>query len=54
MTENGLVTRDSIVEPNEARSEDLRVVHTQRYLNSLQVILEFFSYAVAFDHFCVG
>lgn len=41
MTENGLVSRDSIVEPNEARTEDLRVVHTQRYLKSLRVISAF-------------
>ena len=35
--ENGILTANSIVEPNEARTEDLLLVHTPRYLGSLQV-----------------
>ena len=30
-----MITNDTIVRPNEARTEDLLQVHTQRYLSSL-------------------
>ena len=36
-TEAKLVDRDTIVEPREATSEDLLVVHTKTYLDSLRV-----------------
>jgi histone deacetylase 11 len=32
---NEVVTKEELIEPNEATFEDLRVVHTQSYLKSL-------------------
>jgi len=34
---NGMVRRDTIVEPNEVSREALLVVHSRRYLDSLNV-----------------
>lgn len=33
----GLITDETITEPNEATEEDLLVVHTKNYLKSLNV-----------------
>lgn len=32
---NEVLTKEQLIEPNEATHQDLRVVHTQSYLNSL-------------------
>ncbi|PWA76379.1 histone deacetylase 2 [Artemisia annua] len=39
LVENGVLDRERIVEPLEATKDDLLVVHTQSYLNSLKISL---------------
>lgn len=38
LKDSQLITDDTVTKPNEASKEDLSVVHTKRYLRSLNVI----------------
>jgi len=40
---NGMIRRETIFEPHEISREALLVVHTQRYLNSLNVSCDVFT-----------
>ena len=35
--DDGMIRDDTTIRPKEATEEDLRVVHTKRYINSLRV-----------------
>ena len=37
LLEDGMIRDDTTIRPKEATEEDLRVVHTKRYINSLRV-----------------